>query len=318
VPRIARELGVFMKVDEALPVLRALLDAWQEDLRYRISRVKARIKFMVDDYGPEGMRAEIERRLGYALPDFALPPHPGTETDHLGLQPQKQDGLFTIGIPVHVGLITGDRMRGLAAAAEELGGDVRVTRQQNLVLTGVPEARLDATLAVLADLGFELDANPIRGGSIACTGEPHCNFSVTETKPRLDSLIQHLEQRFGDTVADLRLHLDGCPHACGQHWVGDIGFQGSTVRDEQGKRHQAYEIYLRGSLGREVAIGRPLFRRVPTYELDATVEGLVSGWLEQRYDGETFPAFASRMSDDELASLAGRPVTVRRGGGDDE
>jgi ferredoxin-nitrite reductase len=309
---------VFVTIDEALPVLRALLDAWQEDLRYRISRVKARIKFMVDDYGPEGIRAEVERRLGFELPDFRLPPHPGTETDHLGVQPQKQDGLHAIGIPVHVGLITGDRMRGLAAVAEELGGDVRVTRQQNLVLTGVPEARIDETYATLTGLGFELAANAIRGGSIACTGEPHCNFSVTETKTRLDSLIQHLEHRFGDEVADLRLHLDGCPHACGQHWVGDIGFQGSTARDEQGKRHQAYEIYLRGSLGREVAIGRPLFRRVPTYELDATVEGLVGGWLAQRLDGETFPAFATRLSDDELAAMAGRPVATRRGGRDDE
>ena len=94
VPRIARELGVFVPKEEVLDVLRALLDAWKEDLRYRVSRVKARIKFMVDDYGPEGMRAEVERRLGRALEDFTLPPHPRTRADHLGVQPESRAGLL--------------------------------------------------------------------------------------------------------------------------------------------------------------------------------------------------------------------------------
>ena len=312
VPRIARELGVFVPKEEALDVLRALLDAWKEDLRYRVSRVKARIKFMVDDYGPEGMRAEVERRLGRRLEDFTLPPHPGTRADHLGVQPESREGLSSVGVPVHVGLISGDQLVGLAALADELGDDIRITRQQNFVLTGVPTDRVDDAKARLAGLGFDLDANPVRGGSIACTGEPHCNFSVTETKTRLDSLIQVLEQRFGAAIADLRLHLDGCPHACAQHWVGDIGFQGSTVRDEQGLRHQAFEIYLRGSLGPDAAIGRPVFRRVPTYELDETVSGLIAGWLEQRADGEGFRSFCDRLDDEELGALAGRePARAR-------
>jgi ferredoxin-nitrite reductase len=311
VPRLARELGVFVTPDEALPVLRALLDAWQEDLRYRVSRVKARLKFMVDDLGPEGMRAEVERRLGYALPDFTLPPHPRARMDHLGAQSQK-DGLVAVGIPVHVGLIDGDRMIELAGVAERLGGDVRVTRQQNLILTGVPEPELADAERALVDAGFDLAANPIRGGSIACTGEPHCNFSVTETKTRLDALVQHLEERFGDDVASLRLHLDGCPHACAQHWVGDIGFQGSTARDESGKRHQAYEVYLRGGLGAEAAIGRVLFRRVRTDELDELVEGLVEGWLTGRVGDESFTRFCTRLSDAALGVLAGREPAPAR------
>jgi sulfite reductase beta subunit-like hemoprotein len=312
VPRLARELGVFVRKEDALPVLRALLDAWQEDLRYRISRVKARIKFMVDDYGPEGMRAEVERRLGYTLPDFTLPSHPVTQADHLGVQQQKQDGLATVGVPVHVGLITGDGLIALAQLADELGGDVRVTRQQNLVVTGVPESTLDDTLAAIRSAGFDLDANPVRGASIACTGEPHCNFSVTETKTRLDSLIQSLESRFGAAIADLRLHLDGCPHACAQHWVGDLGFQGTTVRDDTGKRRQAFEIYVRGALGAEAAIGRPLFRRVPSDDLDDVVAGLVGGWLERRSPNEAFPAFATRSSDEDLAAFAGIAAAPRK------
>ena len=305
VPRIARDLGVFVPKDEAVPVLRAVLDAWKEDLRYRVSRVKARMKFMVDDYGPEGIRAELERRLGQELASFELPP-PGPFVDHVGVHPQRQPGLSYVGVPVHIGLISGDQMVAVADLAEDLGGDVRLTRQQNLVVTGVPDARVDETVGRLGEIGFPLEANRVRASSIACTGEPHCNFSVTETKPRLDTLVQHLEERFGDGIAGLRLHLDGCPHACAQHWVGDIGFQGTTVRDEQGRRHQAYDLFLRGGLGPQAAIARPVFRRVPTEELEDAVTGLVGGWLDGRRGDEDFRAFCDRLSDDELGVLAGR------------
>jgi ferredoxin-nitrite reductase len=311
VPRIARDLGVFVPRDETVEVLRALLDAWRENLRYRVSRVKARMKFMVDDYGPEGIRAELERRLGRRLADFTIPP-PSEFRDHMGVHPQKQAGLFYVGAPVHLGLASGDQMIAVADLAERLGGDVRLTRQQNLVVTNVPESRIDETVAELGAIGFPLDANPIRASSIGCTGEPHCNFSVTETKTRLDTLVLHLEQRFGDDVAGLRLHLDGCPHACAQHWVADLGFQGTTVRDEKGKRRQAFDVFLRGGLGPRAAIARPVFRRVPTEELDGTVDRLVSGWLGMRRDGEDFRAFCDRMSDAELGILAGRdPAPVR-------
>ena len=162
VPRIARDLGVFVRKDEAIAVLRALLDAWKEDLRYRVSRVKARMKFMVDDYGPEGMRAEVERRLGRALPDYALPPLDREPADHLGVQrAAAATGSSRSACPVHLGLISGDQLLAVADLAEELGGDIRVTRQQNFVLTGVPEARVDERSPRSREIGFPLDANGV-------------------------------------------------------------------------------------------------------------------------------------------------------------
>ncbi len=312
VPRLARDLGVFVPRDEALEVLRALLDAWREDLTYRVSRVKSRMKFMVDDYGPEGMRAAVEQRLGRELDDYQLDQPPEGFSDHVGVHAQSRPGLFYAGVPVHLGLVSGEQMAAVADLAERLGGDVRVTRLQNFVLAGIPEERLDETVTELEAIGFPLDLNPVRAASLACTGEPHCNFSVTETKTRADALIQALEARFGDDIAGLRLHLDGCPHACAQHWVGDLGFQGTTVRDEQGKRRQAYDVFLRGGLGRGAAIARPVFRRVPTDELDATVEGLVAGWLAARRADESFRAFCDRSTDDELGVLAGREPARKR------
>ena len=286
VPRIARDLGVFVRPDEAIAVLRAILDTWRDDLRWRVSRVKSRMKFMVDALGPEGVRAEVERRLGYALPSFALPPTDLEPDGHLGIRTQP-DGRASIGVPVHLGLLGGARLVALADLLEPLGAEARITRQQNLLLANVPAADVDAVVAALAGLELPLELGGLRGNGIACTGEPHCNYSVTETKSRLDSLIGGLEDRFGEDVSQLRLHLDGCPHACAQHWVGDIGFQGTTAR--------------------------PVFRRVPTRELDELVHGLVGGWLANRAEGESLRAFLDRTTDDELGVLAGRePARSRR------
>ena len=308
VPRIARELGIWVPRDDTVEVLAAILDEWREDLRYRVSRVKARLKFMVDDIGPDGIRERIEQRLGNSFDDFRLPPQP-PPGNHLGVREQR-DGRLVVGVPVHLGLVSGDQLLALADLAETFGGDVRVTRQQNLVLTGVSD--LGAAERALADAGLPLDAGTLRGDAIACTGEPHCNFSVTETKTRMDALVQMLESRYGRTVDGLRLHLDGCPHACAQHWVGDFGFQGTTVRDADGKPHQAYDVYLRGGLDRPAAIARPVFRRVPTDELDAVVAGLVDGWLGARQPDETFRSFCERSGDDELAGFAGRDAAPAR------
>ncbi len=305
VPRIARDMGVFVPKEQANDILGAITSVWSEDLKYRVSRVKARLKFMVDDIGPEGIRERVEAKLGRAVEDYALPAIDVEPSHHLGVHAQKQEGLSYIGVPVHLGLVSGDQMIALADLAESYGGDIRLTRQQNFIVTGVPNERVPEATAALAEIGFSLDVNPVRGNSIACTGEPHCNFSVAETKTRLGRLIEGLEERFGTQLAPLRLHLDGCPHACAQHWVGDIGFQGTTSRDEGGVRRQAYDIFVRGSLGPEPQIGRPLFRRVPTEELDTAVEGLIAGWLDRREPDEGFVSFARRASDEELGELAG-------------
>ena len=208
-----------------------------------------------------------------------------------------------------MGLLSGEQMVAIAGLAE----DVRVTRQQNLVLTSIPAGDVDRIGEQLAELGLPLAGNPLRSEAIACTGEPHCNFAVAETKSRLAALVEHLEARFGDALAGLKLNLDGCPHACAHHWVGDLGFQGSTVRNEEGVRRQAYDLLLRGGLGPDAAIARPVFRRIPAEDLADTVTGLLDGWLRQREGEESFRAFCDRTSDDQLGLLAGRePAKSRR------
>jgi ferredoxin-nitrite reductase len=313
VPRMAKDMGVFVPKEESNEILGAITTVWSEDLTYRVSRVKARLKFMVDAIGPEGIRERVETKLGRKLEDHALPPIAVEPKHHMGVNPQKQDGISYIGVPVHLGLISGEQMIAVADLAERFGGDIRLTRQQNFIVTGVPNEAVPEAVAELERIGFPLDINPVRGNSIACTGEPHCNFSVAETKTRLGRLIDTLEDRFGMQIADLRLHLDGCPHACAQHWVGDLGFQGTTSRDEGGIRRQAYDIFVRGSLGPEPEVGKALFRRVPTEELDVAVEGLIQGWLDHRAPDESFVSFSRRSSDEELGVFAGlAPAKSRR------
>jgi ferredoxin-nitrite reductase len=312
VPRIARDLGVFVPKEEANEILGAITTVWSEDLKYRMSRVKARLKFMVDDIGVDGMLERVEAKLGRTLERFTLQPIDVQPSAHVGVHAQKQDGLSYIGVPVKLGLTSGDQLIAVADLTESLNGDIRLTRQQNLIVTGVPDERIDDAIAQLAELGLPLDTNEIWANSIACTGEPHCNFSVGETKSRLESLVGRLESTFGADVADLRLHLDGCPHACAQHWVGDLGFQATTGKDDDGNRLSAYDILVRGSLGPNAQIAAPLFRRVPSERLDGAVEGLVRGWLDGRAGSESFTAFQRRLSDDDLGALAGLEPAKKR------
>jgi len=312
-PRLARDLNVFVPQQDALPVSRAILDVWRTDLRYRLSRAKARLKFLVDDYGVDGVLEAVEKQLGHKLEPLQAVPRPAGTTDHLGVRPQKQPGLCYIGFPVFLGHVTGAQTIQIAALAAEFGGDIRLARQQNFIITNVPEARVDEVIKRVAAIGFPLDVNGIRGGSIGCTGQPLCNYAVAETKTKLKEIVLRLEQRFGRDVEGLKIGVDGCPHACAHHWVTDIGLQGTTARgDEAGHdKLEAYELYLRGGLGEHAEIGRPLLRRVPTSEAPEYVERLVAAYLEQRQEAESFQDFARRKTDEELISIGtGQPVAV--------
>ncbi len=303
-PRLARDLGVFVPQDEVLPVSKAILDVWRTDLRYRMSRAKARLKFLVDDYGAEGVLTAVQEKLGRSLTPLTAAPVPTGPVDHLGVHAQKQPGLFYVGFPVFLGQVTGEQTIQIADVALEFGGDVRLTRQQNFVLTDVPEARLDEVIARIAEIGFSLDVNGIRGSSVGCTGQPLCNYAVAETKTKLGEIVERLEARFGRDVETLKLGVDGCPHSCAHHWVSDIGLQGTTARgDADSGKLEAYEVYLRGGLGADAEIGRPLLRRVPAGEAAETVERLVAAYLAQRALGESFQAFAKRMTDEELVAI---------------
>lgn len=309
-PRISSDLGVWFPVEETLDVLRATTDAWQKDLRYRISRARARIKFMVDDYGVERVREKVEAELGRPLADGTTPT-PTQDADHIGVHPQRQEGLVYIGVPVPVGRVTGTGLIRLAEKVEEYGGDVRFTRQQNFILGNVPVERVDEVKALLDELGLGADKGRAFARSIACTDHRFCNYSVAQTKTKLEDVLERLTERFGaEQIGDLAIHIDGCPHACALHWVGEIGLQGTTTRVEgSDERVEAYDLTIGGGLGTRTALGRRLLRRVPTTEIYGVLERLVGAWLAERVahaepEGFTLTDWSSALADADLVAIA--------------
>ena len=125
--------------------------------------------------------------------------------------------------------------------------------------------------------------------------------------------MEHLERTFGEEAASLRLNLDGCPHACAHHWIGDIGLQGTTLRERgsEGERQQGYDLFLRGGLARDAAIGRPVLKRVPATEVHFVIERLVGAWVQERQDGEPINRFFARQTDEDLTAI-GLGLTERK------
>jgi ferredoxin-nitrite reductase len=305
VPRISKPLGLFVEIGEVLPLVRAILDVWKEDLTYRRSFIKARLKFMVDDLGVEEFRRRVEERLGRKLEDYPDCPTPVAETNHLGVNEQRQESLYYIGFPVLSGRISGEQMIRVADLMERNGGDIRLTQQQNLILTHISKARVDSVLKQMEAIGVPLERG-LRGPSIACTGQPFCNFAVTETKLRLVDIITHLEQVFGLATNELRIFLDGCPHACGHHWIGDIGLMGTTGRTAEGEKIEAYDIILRGGRGAGAAIGKPLGRRIPAEQVKYAIERLVHAYRTEAANGGSamsFQQFCLQHTDEELQAI---------------
>jgi ferredoxin-nitrite reductase len=304
--RIARDLGIFVPEEQALEVLKGLTDIWNEELKYRTSRSKSRIKFMLDDHGPEKVRHVLEKRLGQTFEDLKAPEPVHGDQSHLGLLPQKQEGLYALGYSIPQGWVMGDQLQELADTLDEVGGEARFTRFQNFILVNIPAERVEWIKKQVAEIGFSLDDDSkLFGHSMACTSHKYCNYSVAKTKEKADEIERKLVRRFGDDIADgLSIKMDGCPHACAQHWMADIGLQGTITRTEDGEKIEAYQLSVGGGTGSEASIGNILLRKVPTHETTDTIARLVEAWLEERLIYEE--------KDEDSGSLANAPYNFHR------
>ena len=315
VPRIAQDMGVFVPKEDANEILGAITSVWSEDLKYRVSRVKARLKFMVDDIGPEGIRERVEATPRPQARGLQAPADRGRAVAPHGRAPAEAGGpLLHRRARSTSASSRGDQMIAIADLAERFGGDVRLTRQQNFIVTGVPNESVDEAVAELERIGFPLDINPVRGNSIACTGEPHCNFSVAETKTRLGRLIDNLEA----TLRRRRSPTFGSTSTAARTRARSTGSATSASR----ARRRATRAACAGrpttsscaaASGPSPQIGKSLFRRVPTDELDAAVEGLIAGWLDAARAGRDVHGVLA-PPDRRRAWSAGRP----RAGEEDE
>ena len=308
--RMGRRLDAFVLPEEAAEVCAAITEIFRDEGK-RTKRTRARIKFLVDEWGVERLRAEVEARLGRSLPTSVAPADPiDPQRDHLGVHPQVQAGRYYLGATTLRGRFSGQQMIAVADIADRFGsGEVRCTNRQNIVVLGVPDAQVEEAEASLADIGLPTRASAFRRGVISCTGMEFCKLAIVETKERAAELIEHLERRVGDVAGSLRINLNGCPNACAQYQIADIGLQGGIARLPDGGRVQGFIVHIGGRLGSDAGFGRRVSSKaLPAEDAKYAVERLVRAYAAERPADGTFAVWASEQSDRRLAALAGVAV----------
>src|SRR5579859_4442391 len=312
-PHLAVKLNAFIRWEQVLPVARAIAEVFREREVLRQSRDKARLKFLFLQHGwtAETFLAAIESKLGYKLDPAAPEQLPASvHRDHLGIIPQKQPGLFTIGANVIRGRITPSQLRVAADLAEHHGdAHLRATLMQNLLLINIPESRVTSVVQELAANGLPVETNSFVRGTVACTGSDFYKPALTETKSYARWLTEQLEERFPGYQEDIKLHITGCPNSCGQHWIADIGIEGKKIKHE-GQLVDAYYFCVGGSVGQFASIARPVGYRCPADEVPNAIERLLTHFHADRYHAETLQKFLARHSTESLRSiLSAQPAT---------
>lgn len=298
-PMFAQRLGTFVKPEQAHEVWAGVISVFR-DYGYRRLRHRARIKFLVSDWGTAKFREVLEKEyLGYALPDGPAPAAPLPRRDHVGVHRQK-DGLFYVGFTPKVGRVNGDLLHVIAGLAEEYGsGRVRTTNEQKLVILDVPEHRTAELTAELEKHDLQVNPSTFRRQTMACTGIEYCKLAIVDTKQRAMDLIAELEERLPGFDQPLTINVNGCPNACARIQVADIGLKGQLVVDENGRQVEGFQIHLGGQLGQ--SFGRKV-RGLKTTSAGLTdyVERVVGNFDAQRTEGETFAEWVHRAADQDL------------------
>jgi len=301
----ARDLGVLVKPDELNKVVGALVRVYIAHGN-RGDRKKARLKHLLETWTLEQYLAETEKLLGHELrrtpadlkSDIANLKSPPRAHSHIGVYPQKQKGLNYVGVAMPVGQITPKQMIRVAEMADLYGsGEIRLTVWQNFIIPNVPDAYVETVKKSLRRINFDTKQSHLRGGLIACTGNPYCKYAQTDTKGHALVLADYLEKRL---VLDqpVNIHLTGCPNSCAQHYMGDIGLLGAKVRGGEG-----YHVFVGGGFGANQAVGRQVFTGVSFEDLKPTLEKMLKGYLRHRTPGETFQTFTMRHDLNTLQAI---------------
>jgi len=274
------------------------------DYGYRRLRHRARIKFLVADWGVAEFRRVLEEEyLGHPLADGPAPAVPAVPIDHVGVHRQK-DGRHYVGVAPASGRVSGTTLVALADAVERAGsGRVRLTPQQKIVVLDVPDGAVDTLVGELNTLGLQAEPSPWRRATMACTGIEFCKLAIVETKERAIRLVEDLEKRLADVVPDvpISIHLNGCPNSCARTQVADIGLKGQIVTDARGQQVEGFQVHLGGGLGLDAGFGRKLRGlKVTSAELGDYVERVVRRYATQREEGERFAPWVLRAAEEDL------------------
>ncbi|MGW7237622.1 nitrite/sulfite reductase [Streptomyces sp. NPDC054804] len=302
-PKIGVRLGAWVPLAEVPDVWAGVIGIFR-DYGYRRLRTRARLKFLVADWGAEKFRQILEDDyLERKLVDGPAPAEPLQRwRDHVGVHRQ-QDGNFYVGFAPRVGRVDGTTLAKIADLAEAHGsGRVRTTVEQKMIVLDVTEDQVDSLVEALEALDLTARPSSFRRGTMACTGIEYCKLAIVETKARGAALIDELEHRLPDFDEPLTINLNGCPNACARIQVADIGLKGQLVLDDQGEQVEGFQVHLGGALGLEAGFGRKVRGlKVTSEELPDYVERVLRRFQAEREDGERFAAWASRASEEALS-----------------
>jgi sulfite reductase (ferredoxin) len=313
-PHLAVRIPAFIRQDQAYSAVHATTEIFREQQELRENRTRARIKYLFMRYGwtAESFLAALEEKLGYKLD-----PSPATDDvipddiyrDHIGVAPQRQPGLSSVGASVLRGRLSGDQLLQLAELAEQYGnGELRTTIMQNILIVNVPTAKTAALVVALNSIGFQVDVSAFWRGAIACTGTEFCKLAISETKGFSKWLVSEMEERLPGFDQQIKLHVTGCTNSCGQHWIADIGLEGKKIK-KNGQLVDAFYFCVGGAVGRFARTARPLGYRAAADEVPDAIERLLRGYLAVREPGEDLRNYFARTDDETLrAQLAGASI----------
>jgi sulfite reductase (ferredoxin) len=296
-PMLAQKLGVWIPLEE-------VADAWEgvagifRDYGYRRLRSRARLKFLVADWGTDTFRELLENEyLGRQLVRCDSPPAPVGHRDHIGVHPQR-DGKRYVGVAPTAGRVSGTLLVQLADLMDEYAvAGARLTPYQKIVLIGVDPAVVEPLLDRLDTIGLSGRPSGWRRNTMACTGIEFCKLAIVDTKNRARDLVDELERRFPDLDVPITVNVNGCPNACARTQVADIGLKGQLVMSE-GRQVEGFQVHLGGATGLQANFGRKLrAHKVTSAGLDDYITAVVGNYLADREDSESFAEWVHRADE---------------------
>jgi sulfite reductase (ferredoxin) len=300
-PMLASRLGAWVPEEEVAEVWAGITAVFR-DYGYRRLRHRARIKFLVADWGAEKFRNVLETEyLKRTLVDGPAPAVPTKPGDHVGVNQQK-DGRKFIGFSAVAGRTTGAALHALAELAEAHGsGRIRTTPMQKLLVLDVDPDRVDSLLTGAEQIGLSARPNAWRRSVLACTGIEFCKLAIVETKAQAARVVDELERRLGELDSPITVNINGCPNSCARIQVADIGLKGQLVPGPDGRQVEGYQVHLGGGLGLDAGFGRKLRgHKVTAEEVPDYVERLTRAYLAGRQADERFAQWVARADESVL------------------
>ncbi len=302
IPHYSEWINVWVPLDKTIPVVKAITTIFR-DHGYRKSRAHARLKFLMMDWGPAKFREVLQTLCDWPLePAMPMGEFDDEFIDHIGVNPQKQPGLYYVGVTILGGRITAEEMRLIADLAEKYGSGVtRNTIRQNIVILGVPEKNLDAVRTELDKANLKYEGSSFWRGMVTCTGKEFCALAITETKEKSKEIVRWLDAhaQFDEPI---RIHINGCPNSCAQHHIADIGLQGALTKVD-GKVVEAYEFAVGGGMGKDQGFARVVARKIPISVVPERIKLLLEYYKANKKNGEDFRQFVRSRPDDELRQV---------------